>query len=73
MLKKVEKTIALAGLGNGIIDIIVNVEESFLNDNKLQKGSMLLQALNGYQALEFQLYQVIIYNLLVVVLLAIQL
>ena len=37
-----KKNIDLIGLGNAIVDIIVNVEEKFLEKNKLKKGSMNL-------------------------------
>ena len=37
-----EKEIDLIGLGNAIVDIIVNVEDKFLEENNLQKGSMNL-------------------------------
>ena len=36
------KYIDLIGLGNAIVDIIVNVEDEFLEINNLQKGSMNL-------------------------------
>ena len=36
------KNIDLIGLGNAIVDIIVNVEDKFLEKNKFQKGSMNL-------------------------------
>ncbi len=36
------KNIDLIGLGNAIVDIIVNVEDSFLDKYKLEKGSMNL-------------------------------
>ena len=37
-----KKNIDLIGLGNAIVDIIVNVEEKFLEINSLKKGSMNL-------------------------------
>ena len=37
-----EKAIDLIGLGNAIVDIIVNVEDQFLEVNSLEKGSMNL-------------------------------
>ena len=37
-----KKEIDLIGLGNAIVDIIVNVEDEFLEVNKLKKGSMNL-------------------------------
>ena len=37
-----EKAIDLIGLGNAIVDIIVNVEDEFLEINNLKKGSMNL-------------------------------
>ena len=37
-----KKDIDLVGLGNAIVDIIVNVEDKFLEENNLQKGSMNL-------------------------------
>ena len=36
------KTIDLIGLGNAIVDIIVNIEDDFLEINNLEKGSMNL-------------------------------
>ena len=36
------KTIDLIGLGNAIVDIIVNIEDEFLEINNLDKGSMNL-------------------------------
>ena len=36
------KTVDLIGLGNAIVDIIVNIEDSFLEINNLDKGSMNL-------------------------------
>ena len=37
-----EKAIDLIGLGNAIVDIIVKVEDQFLEVNSLEKGSMNL-------------------------------
>ena len=37
-----KKDIDLIGLGNAIVDIVVNVEDTFLEINKLKKGSMNL-------------------------------
>ncbi len=36
------KNIDLIGLGNAIVDIIVNIEDQFLERNNLKKGSMNL-------------------------------
>ena len=36
------KTVDLIGLGNAIVDIIVNIEDEFLETNNLDKGSMNL-------------------------------
>ena len=36
------KVIDLIGLGNAIVDIIVNIEDEFLEINNLEKGSMNL-------------------------------
>ena len=36
------KNVDLIGLGNAIVDIIVNVEDEFLEINNLDKGSMNL-------------------------------
>ena len=44
--KNPEKDIDLIGLGNAIVDIIVNVDDDFLKNNKLKKGSMNLIELN---------------------------
>ena len=41
-----EKVIDLVGIGNAIVDIIVNVEDEFLEINNLQKGSMNLIDIN---------------------------
>jgi len=41
-----EKIIGLVGIGNAIVDIIVNVEDEFLGINNLQKGSMNLIDIN---------------------------
>ena len=43
----VEKVLDLVGIGNAIVDIIVNVEDEFLELNNLQKGSMNLIDING--------------------------
>ena len=37
-----QKNIDLIGLGNAIVDIVVNIEDKFLEMNNLQKGSMNL-------------------------------
>ena len=37
-----DKKIDLIGLGNAIVDIIVNIEDEFLEINNLDKGSMNL-------------------------------
>ena len=42
-----EKVIDLVGIGNAIVDIIVNVEDEFLDINNLQKGSMNLFDIKG--------------------------
>ena len=39
---KHNKTVDLIGLGNAIVDIIVNIEDEFLEINNLEKGSMNL-------------------------------
>ena len=36
------KNVDLIGLGNAIVDIIVNIEDEFLEINNLDKGSMNL-------------------------------
>ena len=36
------KIVDLIGLGNAIVDIIVNIEDEFLEINNLNKGSMNL-------------------------------
>ena len=36
------KKVDLIGLGNAIVDIIVNIEDEFLEINNLDKGSMNL-------------------------------
>jgi len=35
------KKVDLIGLGNAIVDILVNVEDEFLEINNLDKGSMI--------------------------------
>ena len=45
------KTVDLIGLGNAIVDIIVNIEEDFLEINNLEKGSMNLINSNESQEL----------------------
>ena len=45
------KNIDLIGLGNAIVDIIVNVEDEFLKINNLEKGSMKLITLDESQLL----------------------
>ena len=45
------KLIDLIGLGNAIVDIIVNIEDEFLEINNLQKGSMNLIDSNESQKL----------------------
>ena len=42
ILNQDNKDIDLIGLGNAIVDIIVNVNDEFLEKNKLEKGSMSL-------------------------------
>ena len=42
---KQNKNIDLIGLGNAIVDIIVNIEDEFLDKNELNKGSMNLISL----------------------------
>ena len=42
------KDIDLIGIGNAIVDIIVNVEDKFLEINNLNKGSMNL--INSYES-----------------------
>ena len=37
------KKVDLIGLGNAIVDIIVNIEDEFLEINNLDKGSMNLR------------------------------
>ena len=41
-----KKVIDLVGIGNAIVDIIVKVEDKFLDINNLQKGSMNLIDIN---------------------------
>ena len=45
------KEIDLIGLGNAIVDIIVNVDDEFLEINNLKKGSMNLINSNESEAL----------------------
>ena len=56
MIKKnnhfdLKKDIDLIGLGNAIVDIIVNVDDKFLEINTLKKGSMNLINSNESEAL----------------------
>ena len=46
-----KKNIALTGLGNAIVDIIVNVDDKFLKINNLRKGSMNLISSNESESL----------------------
>ena len=46
-----QKDIELIGIGNAIVDIIVNVEDNFLKINDLKKGSMNLIDLNQSELL----------------------
>jgi len=46
-----KKKVDLIGLGNAIVDIIVNIEDEFLEINNLEKGSMNLINSNESQAL----------------------
>ena len=46
-----KKDIDLIGLGNAIVDIIVNVDDKFLEINTLKKGSMNLINSNESEAL----------------------
>ena len=45
------KIVDLIGLGNAIVDIIVNIKDEFLEINKLEKGSMNL--INSYESQTF--------------------
>ena len=45
-----KKDIDLIGLGNAIVDIIVNVDDEFLEINTLKKGSMNLINSNESEA-----------------------
>ena len=46
-----KKDIDLIGIGNAIVDIIVNVDDNFLEINTLKKGSMNLINSNESEAL----------------------
>ncbi len=46
-----KKDVDVIGLGNAIVDIIVNVEDKFLELNKLKKGSMNLISSNESEVL----------------------
>ena len=48
----VNKEFGITGIGNSIVDIIVQVEEDFLIENDLRKGMMSLVDLDGIQNLE---------------------
>ena len=47
------KVVDLIGLGNAIVDIIVNIEDDFLEINNLEKGSMnLIDSIESQTLLE---------------------
>ena len=48
----VNKKFGITGIGNSIVDIIVQVEDDFLLENDLRKGMMSLVDLDGIQNLE---------------------
>lgn len=48
----VNKEFGITGIGNSIVDIIVQVEDEFLEENNLRKGMMSLVDLDGIQTLE---------------------
>jgi fructokinase len=48
----VSKEFGITGIGNSIVDIIVQVEDDFLEENDLRKGMMSLVDLDGIQNLE---------------------
>ena len=48
----VNKEFGITGIGNSIVDIIVQVEDDFLIENDLRKGMMSLVDLDGIQNLE---------------------
>ena len=48
----VNKEFGITGIGNSIVDIIVQVEDDFLLENNLRKGMMSLVDLDGIQNLE---------------------
>lgn len=48
----VNKEFGITGIGNSIVDIIVQVEDDFLEKNNLRKGMMSLVDLDGIQSLE---------------------
>ena len=48
----VNKEFVITGIGNSIVDIIVQVEDDFLLENDLRKGMMSLVDLDGIQNLE---------------------
>ena len=48
----VNKEFGITGIGNSIVDIIVQVEDDFLLENDLRKGMMSLVDLDGIQNLE---------------------
>ncbi|MEO1161073.1 MAG: adenosine kinase, partial [Pseudomonadota bacterium] len=37
-----QKNVDVLGIGNAIVDVIARHDDTFLNDNGLEKGSMLL-------------------------------
>ena len=47
-----ERPLDVVGIGNAIVDVVVQVDDDFLNANELNKGSMVLvseeQAQNLY-------------------------
>ena len=54
----VNKEFGITGIGNSIVDIIVQVEDDFLIENDLRKGMMSLVDLDGIQNLEKKLSSV---------------
>jgi len=47
------KRVDLIGLGNAIVDIIINIEDEFLEINNLDKGSMnLINSEESHRLLE---------------------
>ena len=46
MVKKQNKKYDIVGIGNAIVDLIADVDDSYLNENNISKGAMSLVDFN---------------------------